>query len=97
MATRKSPKATFELEDGTSYRDYKALVDNRKKYQAEQAARRTAQGGQRRRYLTEPPDQYRTPAETAAVGEVGEKEKGAAELAANGKKKSSIFKKIFGG
>ncbi len=42
------------------------------------AARKTARGATgsgARRYLTDPPVEYRTPSETAAVGEIGERER----------------------
>ena len=42
-----------------------------------------------RRYLTQPPQEYRTPAETAAVGDVGEYEYGE-------KEKKPIFGGLFG-
>jgi len=70
-----------------------------KQRRARQAAELQAEGRtQRRRYLTEPPDEYRTPASTAPVGAIGEKEIDPTKaIAANGEKKTSLFKKIFGG
>lgn len=43
-----------------------------------------------RKYLTQPPEEYRKPAETAAVGELGEYEYGE-------KEKKPIFGSLFGG
>ena len=53
----------------------------------------------RRRYLTEPPSEYQAPAETAAVGEVGEEELSEAALdkLRNSKNKKSFLERIFGG
>ena len=61
-------------------------------------ARRTAErqnGVRKRRYLTQPPDEYRQPAETAAVGVVGEKESANAGLPPK-KDKGTIFRRLFG-
>lgn len=48
-----------------------------------------------RKYLTQPPVEYGQPAETAPIGDVGEKEVDIKKLTA--KKEKSFLKKIFGG
>ena len=62
----------------------KALLERRK-------ALRGGDGAAPRRYLTEPPKEYRTPAETAEAGKVGEK-----ETDPNVKKKKSFFENVWG-
>ena len=46
----------------------------RKRLLEKRTAERALNGVKQRRYLTEPPNEYRTPAETAAIGVVGETE-----------------------
>lgn len=48
---------------------------NAEKFAKRKAELRGARGAAPRRYLTEPPSTYRTPEQTAAVGDLGEKEK----------------------
>ncbi len=77
--------------------DFRQIQERGKEVAAVRATERQAAKGLKRRYLTEPPVEYRRPANTAPVGTTGavEKEPGT-DIAANGKKKKSIFKSIFG-
>ena len=77
------------------YRARKALD----KQLAERTAARLDTTKKKRRYLTEPPDEYNKPAETAEVGVLGEEELSEAQLAKQkrDKNRKSIFERIFGG
>lgn len=70
--------------------------EGRKRMLEKKNLERELNGVKKRRYLTEPPDEYRTPAETAEIGVVGEE-----ETTENGavikKKKKSLLGSIFGG
>lgn len=61
---------------------------NRKRFLKQKAQFEGAKGASDRKYLTEPPKSYRTPADTAPVGEPGESEASKAR-ARKGKKKFS--------
>ena len=67
----------------------------------ERLAKKTEQrqqiGVPKRKWLTEPPDEYRTPADSAEAGVVGETELSEAALAKKKRKKKSIWDSIFGG
>ncbi len=77
--------------------DYYVRTNRDKKHLAEKTAKRQQVSVQKRRYLTEPPDDYRKPAETAEAGVLGEEELSQAAIARNKRKKKSIFDRIFGG
>ncbi len=64
----------------------------RELFLARKKANAGASGSAPRKYLTEPKAVYRTPAETAPVGVLGEKERDP-----NAKKKSSLWEKLTGG
>ena len=67
----------------------------------ERLAKRTAErqqvGPPKRKWLTEPPDKYRVPAETADAGQLGEEELSEAAMAKRKKKEKSLWESIFGG
>lgn len=75
--------------------DYEDRKDLDKKRLAAKTAEREQYGVPKRKWLTEPPDEYRTPAETAPVGEVGEEED--ANAGVPKKKKKTFLDNIFGG
>lgn len=77
--------------------DYYDRTNNDKKNLALKTAERKQVGVQKRRYLTEPPDEYRKPAESAEAGVLGESELSQAALARKKRKKKSIWDSIFGG
>jgi len=73
-------------------RGYHELTSEERARLREEFLRRRAQtsatrGAAPRKWLTEPPKKYRTPAETADIGEIGDKEQDPRP----GKKKSSLF------
>ena len=79
-------KRMMENDDGDCYLcDYYERTEHSKKLVATKTEERQ-QSVQKHRYLTEPPDEYRTPAETAEVGVLGDKEENALK-----KKKKTIF------
>ena len=77
--------------------DFYERTNGDKRRLAEKTAERKRVGVQKRRYLTEPPDEYRRPAETAEAGVVGEEELSAAAIARKKRKNKSIWDSIFGG
>ena len=89
--------------DEDSYECIPCEVEARKEEDKKILERRTKERLQaatkRRRYLTEPPSEYQAPAETAAVGELGENELSEAQLdkLKRSKNEKSWLKRIFGG
>ncbi|MEP1208194.1 MAG: hypothetical protein ABJM29_19230 [Rhizobiaceae bacterium] len=77
--------------------DFYERTNGDKQRLAQKTAERQQTGVQKRRYLTEPPDEYRRPAETADVGVLGEEELSEAAIAKKKRKKKSILDGIFGG
>ncbi|MEM9734394.1 MAG: hypothetical protein AAF903_13050 [Pseudomonadota bacterium] len=71
---------------------YQEIVARQQEYKRRKALREGEFAPKARRYLTQPPVEYRTPAETAAIGEVGVKEKDPKLR----KKRKSVLKSIFG-
>ncbi len=63
-------RTTEEYEQNFSRRKY-----NRKRFLKQKAEIAGVNGAAPRRYLTEPPRKYRTPHDTAVIGEIGEDEK----------------------
>ena len=79
--------------------EYKIRKELDEKNLERKTAERLDRTKKKRRYLTEPPDVYQAPAETAEVGNVGEKELSEAQIAKRKRdsKNKSIFSTIFGG
>lgn len=77
--------------------EYKTRMEIDKKMLEERTAARLDPNRKKRRYLTEPPDEYNKPAETAEVGATGEEELSEAQLAKRKRdaSKDSIFSTIF--
>ncbi|MEL6503877.1 MAG: hypothetical protein AAFQ10_05405 [Pseudomonadota bacterium] len=71
---------------------YQEIVARQKEYKRRKALREGEFSPKARKYLTQPPVEYRTPAQTAAIGEVGEKEKDPNVK----KKRNSLWKTITG-
>lgn len=92
--------AHWQKEDGDCVLcEYYERTEGDKKRLAEKTAERLKKDHKKRRYLTEPPDEYQAPAETATVGVVGDKELSEAQLAKQkrDKNKKTILERIFGG
>ena len=77
--------------------DYYERTNADKERLAKKTVERQQVGVPKRKWLSEPPDEYRTPAESAEAGVVGETELSEAALAKKKRKKKSIWDSIFGG
>lgn len=77
--------------------EHRILAEGDKQRLAEKTAERLNPTIKKRRYLTQPPTEYQVPAETAAVGQLGDKELSEAAIAKQKQKKNekSIFDSIF--
>ena len=88
------PNKPHEDRSGGSIADIRAEQERVNQVIAQKAQNRRVNGAQQRRYLTEPPNEYRQPAETAPVGVTGENEKPPGAKTAKDK---NFLDGIFGG
>lgn len=89
---RRNRQASLSRSDVDGKESYEDIVARQKEYKRRKALREGEFSPTARKYLTQPPVEYRTPADTAAVGEVGEKEKDPKLR----KKRKGLLKNVFG-
>ena len=77
--------------------DFYERTEGDKQRLAQKTAERKNTTVKKRRYLTDPPDEYRAPAETAEAGVLGDEERSDAAIASEKRKKKSLLGGIFGG
>lgn len=91
LEDRRARNRITQKDDTESYQE---IVEKREAYEAQKVRREGVSSPTARKYLTQPPVEYRQPSETAPVGVVGERERDPKQI--NKQPRKSIIKRIFG-